>query len=131
MSAGIVLVVDDEPTNIEIVAVLLERDGYEVTFATNGERALELVASVQPDLVLLDVMLPGIDGYAVCEHVKRDPATADIPVIFITGLDHVEDAARGLAAGGSGFLTKPFDPAAIRACVRDHIASRFAARRLN
>ena len=128
MSAGIVMVVDDEPINIEILAVILEQDPYEVVFATSGERALELVPTARPDLILLDVMLPGIDGYTVCERLKRDPATAGIPVIFISGLDHPEDVVRGRAAGGSGFLTKPFNPAAIHACVHDHIGPRPAAR---
>ena len=79
MSAGIVMVVDDEPINIEILAVILEQDPYEVVFATSGERALELVPTARPDLILLDVMLPGIDGYTVCERLKRDPATAGNP----------------------------------------------------
>jgi putative two-component system response regulator len=123
MSAGTVLVVDDEPTNIEILAVLLERE-YEVAFATSGEQALGLVAAVKPDLILLDVMLPGLDGYGVCARLKQDPASADIPVVFITGLDRLEDETRAREAGAADYVTKPFSPPLIRACVRTQIALR-------
>jgi putative two-component system response regulator len=123
---GTVLIVDDEPTNIEILAVLLERDAYEVAFATTGEQALELVETVRPDLILLDVMLPGLNGYDVCARLKHNPATADIPVVFITGLDREEDQTRAREAGAADFVTKPFSPPAIRACVRKQIALRRA-----
>jgi CheY-like chemotaxis protein len=80
---GVVLVVDDEPRNIEILAEILE-DECEVVFATSGRQALEVINSGKPDLILLDVMMPEMDGYAVCTALKQAPSTADIPVIFVT-----------------------------------------------
>lgn len=120
-----VLVVDDEPTNVAILRALLERD-YRVAVAASGEAALDLVAQAKPDLVLLDALLPGIDGFEVCARLKAQPANAAIPVVFMTGLDHAEDAARARAAGAVDYVTKPFDPRRIRACVREHIASVLA-----
>jgi diguanylate cyclase (GGDEF)-like protein len=123
-SAGIVLIVDDEPTNTEILSVLL-RD-YTLALASSGEDALAQVAAVRPDLILLDVLLPGMDGYAVNARLKEDPAYAAIPVVFISGLDQIEGEARGRGAGAVDYVTKPFNPALIRATVRNLIALRRA-----
>jgi CheY-like chemotaxis protein len=116
----VVLVVDDEATNREILKAILERS-VQVTFAESGEAALEHVAAAKPDVILLDVMLPGIDGYEVCARLKADPATADIPVIFISGLDHLEDETHARDAGAADYVAKPFSAKLVRAAVRNQL----------
>jgi two-component system, sensor histidine kinase and response regulator len=120
-----ILVVDDEPTNTDILSVLL-RSEYNVAVAHSGEDALAQLATLKPDLILLDVQLPGMDGYAVNARLKADPALAGIPVAFISGQDHIEDETRGRDAGAADYVTKPFSPAVIRASVRNLIALRQA-----
>lgn len=117
---GKILVVDDELCNVEILADVLEPD-FEVVFATSGAGALDIVERVDLDLVLLDVMMPGLDGYGVISRLKSDAATADIPVIFITGLTDSEAETRGLELGAVDFVTKPFTAAVVRARVRNHV----------
>ena len=118
-----ILIVEDEPENAETLAVLLEPD-YELAIATTGEAALDLLPAVDPDLVLLDIMLPGIDGYEVCARMKRDPRFAEVPVIFITALNAHEEEERGLEAGAADYVTKPFSPAVIRVRVRNQMQLR-------
>ena len=115
-----ILVVDDETINIELLADLLE-DDYDVSFATGGEQALALAASDRPDLILLDVLMPGMDGYDVCARLKQDVTTAGIPVIFITALGDTEAETRGLDLGAVDYVTKPISPAIVRARIRNHI----------
>ena len=124
-----VLVVDDDVTNITIIAHLLESE-CDVVFATSGEQALDLIARVQPDLVLLDVMMPGMDGYAVCKKLKADPVTAAIPVIFVTGLQESESESHGLELGAADYVTKPFNANVVRARVRNHVELKRARDRL-
>jgi len=117
----IVLVVDDTPANIDILLAVL-RDDYQVRIAVNGEKALQLAgAEPQPDLILLDVMMPGIDGYETCRRLKAEPGTRQIPVIFVTALGADEDEARGLDLGGVDYITKPFNPSLLKARVRNHL----------
>ncbi|WP_051341601.1 hybrid sensor histidine kinase/response regulator [Azospirillum halopraeferens] len=123
--SGHILIVDDDTATIRALGALLE-DAHEVRFATSGARALELIAADPPELVLLDVVMPGIDGYAVCRHLKADPATADLPVIFITALASPEEEARGLETGAVDYVTKPFSPAIVRARVATHLTLRRA-----
>ena len=112
------LVVDDEPTNLQVLRHVLDKD-YRLLFATDGTRALQLARQQQPRLVLLDVMMPGMDGYAVCAALKADPATAAIPVIFVTALTDAADETRGFDAGGVDYITKPVSaPWCARACAR-------------
>ncbi|MFC7066919.1 response regulator [Brucella rhizosphaerae] len=115
-----VLIVDDEVSNIEIMNAVLE-DHYEICFATSGEQALEVARSVLPDLILLDVMMPGLDGYEVCVRLKNDRLLADVPVIFTTGLDDQEAEVRGLSLGAIDYVTKPINPVVLRARVSNHI----------
>ncbi len=115
-----ILVVDDETINIELLAELLE-DDYDVSFATGGEQALALAASDQPDLILLDVLMPDMDGYDVCARLKQDVTTSGIPVIFITALGDTEAETRGLDLGAVDYVTKPISPAIVRARIRNHI----------
>ncbi|SER33604.1 diguanylate cyclase [Sphingobium sp. YR768] len=120
MSKGTILIVDDEISNIEIMNAVLE-DDYEVCFATSGQQALDAARTAQPDLILLDVLMPGIDGFEVCRRIKADPLMVDIPVIFTTGLGDTEDEMRGLSLGAIDYVTKPIQPAILRARVGNHV----------
>jgi diguanylate cyclase (GGDEF)-like protein len=115
-----VLVVDDHPANVQALYQALTCD-YQVLVATNGEQALTLCEARQPDLVLLDVVMPGIDGYEVCERLKSGARTQHIPVIFVTS--HGDEAAetRGLGIGAADFITKPINPAVVRARVKTQL----------
>ncbi|HYH37076.1 MAG TPA: PleD family two-component system response regulator [Azospirillum sp.] len=115
-----ILIVDDVPSNVHVLSRIL-RDDYEIYFATNGDKALELVQARLPDLVLLDIMMPGMDGFEVCARIKESPVTADIPVIFISARGEVEDETRGLEVGAIDFITKPISPPIVQARVRNHI----------
>ncbi|WOC16355.1 Response regulator PleD [Pseudochrobactrum sp. MP213Fo] len=117
---SVILIVDDEISNIEIMSAALE-DDYEVCFATSGEEALAVAQSVLPDLVLLDVLMPGIDGYEVCRRLKKERLLADIPVIFTTGLNDQEAEVRGLSVGAIDYVTKPIQPVILRARVANHV----------
>ena len=122
-----ILVVDDTPENLELMSGLL-KDHYRVRVANNGERALRLaVADPQPDMVLLDVMMPGIDGYEVCRRLKADPATALIPVIFLTAKAEIEDERRGLSLGAVDYITKPISPPIVMARIETHLQLKQAA----
>ena len=116
---AVVLVVDDDERNIRLIASLLAPEGYVVRTATSGPAALALIATDPPDLVLLDVMMPGMDGYEVVSQLKADPATAVIPVILVTALDDRAARLRGLEAGAEDFLTKPVDRAELWLRVRN------------
>ncbi len=117
MSARI-LIVDDTPLNVKLLAAKLARDYYIVSTAENGKEALEKVAEEKPDLILLDVMMPELDGFETCRRLKGNPATAHIPVIIVTALSDVEDRVKGLAAGADDFLTKPINDIALMARIR-------------
>lgn len=117
---AVILIVDDEILNVEIIYAALG-DDYEISFATSGEEALEVARLTQPDLVLLDVVMPGMQGFEVCQRLKEDPLLADIPVIFTTGLGNVEDEVRGLSLGAIDYVTKPIQPMILRNRVRNHI----------
>lgn len=113
-----ILVVDDIPANIEIVRMRLEARGYDVVTAVDGEDALEKAAALDPDLILLDIMMPKLDGIAVVRRLKQDDSLRFVPVILLTAKADAKDVVEGLDAGGDDYLTKPFDPAALIARVR-------------
>ena len=115
-----ILIVDDDPANIDLLAAILEEDG-EILFATSGKAALAMAESERPDIVLLDVVMPDLDGYEVCRRLKDNPATAQIPVIFITALDQETEEEAGLAAGAVDYVAKPISAAITRARVRTHM----------
>jgi phosphoserine phosphatase RsbU/P len=126
----LILVVDDTPLNIGVISGAL-KDSYKTKVATNGEKALALAsAEEKPDLILLDIMMPGMDGYEVCSRLKADPATSEIPVIFLTGQTSAEDETRGFEVGAVDYVHKPFSPAVVKARVRSHILLREARSQL-
>jgi putative two-component system response regulator len=120
MSAKI-LVVDDEPSIVDVLTRFLSREGYSIVTATNGREALERVQQDPPDLILLDVTMPEIDGFTVCQRVKEDERTALIPITMLTGLDDREHRTRGIEAGADDFLTKPFEQSILRARIRSQL----------
>lgn len=105
-----VLAVDDDPVIQRLLQVNLEMEGYEVELASDGEEALEKVRSFGPDLVLLDVMMPKKDGWQVCQEIKADPDTQDIPVVFLSARAQDSDVQKGADLGVEAYVTKPFDP---------------------
>jgi CheY-like chemotaxis protein len=116
-----VLVVDDLPENIGVLSTVLG-GMYRVKAATNGQKALQICAAdPPPDLVLLDVVMPEMDGLEVCRRLKADGRTAGIPVVFVTGIEEETGKEAARSAGAAGFLAKPIDPAATRACVAAHL----------
>ena len=119
-----VLVVDDIPENLKLLADILTDWGYRVRPASSGRLALKSVAARPPDLILLDVRMPGMDGYEVCRHLKSDEKSRDVPVIFISALNDVRDKVEGFDAGGVDFITKPFQSREVLARVQTHLALR-------
>ncbi|MBU1308653.1 MAG: response regulator [Gammaproteobacteria bacterium] len=115
------LLVDDEPTNLRVLRTVLH-DDYRLLFAKSGEEALQLVAQQHPALVLLDVMMPAMTGYEVCARLKANPATAAIPVIFVTALKDEVDETKGFAVGAVDYIAKPVSPAIVRARVKTHLS---------
>ncbi len=113
-----VLIVDDTPANIDVLSQILEEEGYTIFVATNGQAALELAPVSQPDLILLDVMMPGIDGFETCRRLKAQKETASIPIIFITAKSETEDIIQGFSLGGVDYISKPFRQEEV--CVRIH-----------
>jgi len=103
-----ILVVDDEPEITEIIEAFLDNAGYKVTVENSPEKAVKLAGELKPDLILLDIMMPGTDGYTICNRIKENPATGNIPVIFLTGKDSKDDQGRSFQVGGDMFIKKPF-----------------------
>lgn len=115
-----ILIVDDEPANIKILSNLLAGD-YALSVATNGKQALEVARVQSPDLVLLDMIMPGMDGIEVCQALKESEQTRDIPVIFVTSMGDSANEERGLEAGAVDYISKPVSPPIVKARVRIHI----------
>ncbi|WP_224963429.1 diguanylate cyclase [Geomonas subterranea] len=115
-----ILIVDDTAANIEVLYQILKAE-YDILFAKSGTDGLRMAREQMPDLVLLDVMMPDMDGYEVCRVLKQEPETARIPVVFVTAMDNDEDETRGLELGAIDYLTKPIRPSIVRARVRNHL----------
>ncbi|MEL6211458.1 MAG: response regulator, partial [Pseudomonadota bacterium] len=119
----IVLLVDDSPETLSMLTDALEAAGETVLVARDGETALSLIERIEPDLVLLDAIMPGLDGFETCRRLKRHPSMQAIPVIFMTGLSDSAHVVRGLEAGGVDYVTKPVDPDALIARIAVHVAN--------
>lgn len=115
-----ILIIDDTPANIQILNAIL-KDQYQIFFATHGKVGLEIARREQPDLILLDIMMPGMSGYDVCSQLKSSGKTHNIPIIFITAMVNPEEEARGLEAGAIDYLTKPVSPPIVRMRIRNHL----------
>lgn len=124
-----IFIVDDTETNIDVLMASLGEE-YDISVALDGESFLEDVTHTNPDLILLDIMMPGIDGYAVCERLKQSPETRDIPVIFITAKQETDDETRGFAVGAVDYITKPFSPPVVQMRVNTHLQLVHARKQL-
>ncbi|WP_223301465.1 response regulator transcription factor [Variovorax boronicumulans] len=124
----LVLIVDDVPDNLAVLHDALDESGYTVLIATNGEQALQRAAQARPDIVLLDAMMPGIDGFEVARRLKADAATAHIPIVFMTGLTETEHLVAALEAGGVDYVTKPIKPKEVLARMNVHLQGARRAR---
>lgn len=121
---GNILLVDDQPENLKLLSDLLEEQGYEVQQAINGVIALQAVAAGSPDVILLDIHMPELDGYTVCQKLKAHPQTQDIPVIFVSALDETWDKVKAFSVGGSDYITKPFKTVEVLARVENQLKVR-------
>ena len=129
-SSQTILIADDNKVIVKLIKELLTRAGYQVADVNNGEQALEAMPVVQPDLVLLDVDMPGISGLDTCRAIKQNPLTEDIPVLFVTACDDRKDIIAGFAAGGQDYILKPFTKEELLARVQTHLALRQAQQEL-
>ena len=126
----IILVVDDTPTNLRVLSEALANGGFEIAVATTGESAIRQVQHDPPDLILLDVQMPGMDGFETCRYLKANPITQDIPVIFMTALSGTESKVKGLSVGAVDYITKPFQQDEVLARVSVHLKLRHLTKRL-
>ena len=117
----LILIVDDTSKNIELLGTILDREGYDISAAMTGGQALATLHEIEPDLILLDVMMPDMDGYEICRRIKSDISRKDIPVIFLTAKTETEDIVTGFTAGGVDYILKPFHPEVLTARVRTHV----------
>ena len=120
-----VLLIDDEVVNIKILSDVLKED-YEVIFATDGEEGIRHATESLPDIILLDVMMPGLDGYTVCARLQESPRTADIPVVYVTALGSTAQEIKGLNSGAVDYITKPINGEIVKARIRNHLKYRRA-----
>jgi two-component system, sensor histidine kinase and response regulator len=125
-----ILLVDDTEANLRVLGPLLRAEGWAVAAATRGDQALQLIAQRRPDLVLLDVMMPEMDGFEVCRRLRAQPETRDLPILFITALTDEQSIVRGFTAGAQDYIAKPFRHAELIARIRTHLALRRATRRV-
>jgi diguanylate cyclase (GGDEF)-like protein len=129
-SNGVILVVDDNPTNLSVLSIALKAAGYKIRVAMDGESAIEQVQEDAPELILLDIQMPGIDGFETCKKLKKSPLTQDIPIIFITASTDLENKVKGLSVGAVDYITKPFQQEEVLARVRVHLELRFLTRKV-
>jgi two-component system, sensor histidine kinase and response regulator len=118
LKRSVVLVIDDDPMACDIIEGFLYQDEYEMTFVNSGTEALEIIDSTQPDLILLDILMPEMDGFEVCRRLKSNEKWRDIPVIIVTGLHEKNDVLRGFEVGANDFIHKPFNDIELRSRVR-------------
>ncbi len=120
-SRGNILIVDDTPENLTILRQILTEDGYRVRPALSGEIALKTIQADLPDLILLDIVMPEMNGYEVCAKIKAEEATCDIPIIFISALNEIEDKMKAFSEGGVDYISKPFNTKEVLSRVNTHI----------
>jgi CheY-like chemotaxis protein len=123
-TSGDILVVDDQPVNVRLLATMLSQLGYKVRKATSGEMALTAIHAEPPDLILMDITMPQMDGYELCEILKKDPKTADIPIIFVSALDESMDKTKAFEVGAVDYVAKPFQWVEVQARVKTQLALR-------
>ncbi|MCG8683482.1 MAG: response regulator, partial [Desulfobacterales bacterium] len=123
-AAGQILIVDDTPENIKIIAEILKQDGYGISFANSGQKALDIIRLTPPDLVLLDIVMPGMDGFETCRKIKADPDTALLPVIFLSNITDSKKVVEGLKIGAVDYLNKPVQKDILLARVKTHLTIR-------
>ena len=119
-----ILVVDDQPANLKVLLSFLKDHQFQIRIAEDGERTLQVLETYRPDIILLDVMMPGMDGFETCRRIKEKKETADIPIIFITALDDIDDKIAGFEAGGVDYITKPFQQKEVLTRLNTHIRLR-------
>lgn len=119
--ASHILIVDDAPHNIRLLGTILQQEGYKISGAQNGLKALKIASKTSPDLILLDIMMPRMDGFETCRRLKSDPSTQGIPIIFLTARDHVQDMVKGFQLGAADYITKPFNTLELVARIRNHL----------
>jgi len=117
-----ILIIDDEQDLVDFVKIRLETNGYQVVSAYNGEEGIVTCVRENPDLVLLDILIPKIDGFKVCQALKKDPSTAGIPIIMLTAKDRTEDIKSAKEVGADGYIIKPFDSATMLLSIKDQLA---------
>ncbi len=117
----LIMIVDDNSQNIKVLGSILEGNGYDTAVFLNGESAIEFAKTEDPSLILLDIMMPGMDGFEVCEELKRNMGTTSIPIIFITAKAETEDIVKGFDLGAVDYITKPFNSSELLARVRTHV----------
>lgn len=105
--SNVILIVEDEATSLKLIKMVLHREGYRIATATNGSEALRIAEELRPDLILLDIMLPGLDGYQVCQYLRQNPHTEKVPVIMFSSLDRPADQRHAFEAGSDDYVTKP------------------------
>ncbi len=122
----LVLVVDDVQKNLQVVGTTLMDEGYEISMANHGEKALKLLEKITPDLILLDVMMPDINGYQVCERIKQNGQLKNIPIIFLTAKTELDDIVNGFKLGAVDYVTKPFKKEELLVRIKTHLEVKFS-----
>ncbi|MCP5054983.1 MAG: response regulator, partial [bacterium] len=126
----LILIVEDIPRNMEIVCNILRKEGYRLAMAGNGRQAVDMVPIVRPDLILLDIMMPEMNGFEVCEHLKKNPVTKEIPIIFLTAKVDIVDVVKGFELGAVDYIIKPFKSAELLSRVSTHLELKFSREQL-
>ncbi|MBF0451197.1 MAG: diguanylate cyclase [Candidatus Magnetomorum sp.] len=120
-SQALILIVDDLPQNLQVLGSILRKSKYQIAVATNGQQAIDVLKNISPDLILLDVMMPGIDGHEVCRRLKEQDSTRDISIIFLTAKSETDDIVKGFELGAVDYITKPFNATELLARVKTHV----------
>lgn len=127
----VILIVDDEPISLKYLGNLLDLRGYKIFYATNGQKAVDVLQNTKPDIILLDVILPDINGFDLCRKIKSDENLSSIPVLFLTGLTDIKEKMKGFQAGAADYITKPFEEEEILARVKTHLELRKSYEKLS